>query len=418
MQRGVLIVSALLALGAIAYLASRPTPIVQPAVTAPTASVAVVMPTAGQLFGPDQVASDPNSSTSGPGEWLMEGSNPARSRQTTATVLLPLKQSGEIGIPGADENGSPPVIARGMIVTETGDHLRAFDLVSGQQRWIYPESGSYISPAIAGERVFFRAESGNKGEVIALDLQSGNKLWSFTPKRLSSQANGYYGGHLTSPVVVDGVLFVGAGKEVYALDAATGKQRWEFAAQDWITSSVTVAGDQVFITDFRYAYAISRASGKLHWSAPIETAFSFSMIATSKTLLVTSGAKLLALDTLTGQQRWVLDVPGQNLIPAAADEQRAYVKSTETLMALDLASGKELWRFKDVNFVSLPVISGGQIFLIHGLQASTVLVALDAISGTSAWQLPVDKLATTAPVIAGRSMYIRTLDGRILAFSS
>jgi outer membrane protein assembly factor BamB len=418
MRRGVLIVSALLALGAILYLGSQPTATVQPSVVNQPESAPVAVPVAGEVFGPGQADTDSNTSASGPGEWLMEGSNPARNRQTSATVALPLKQSGVIGIPGADENASPPVIARGMLLTETSKQLRAFDLASGQQRWTYNEPGSYVSPAIAGDRVFFRAESDNKGEIIALDLQSGSKLWGFTPKRISSEANGYYGGHLTAPVIVDGVVFVGAGKEVYALDAATGLVKWEFDTQDYITSSPAVDGGQVYITDFQFAYAIDQIEGTLRWASPVETGFSFSIIATSNTVLVTSGAKLLALATADGKQQWVLDAPGQNLIPAAADEQRAYVKSTATLIALDLVSGQELWRVKDNNFISLPVLSRGQIFFIQGMQASTQLIALDATTGTNIWQQPVEKLATTAPVIAGRAMYIRTLDGRILAFSS
>jgi outer membrane protein assembly factor BamB len=117
-------------------------------------------------------------------------------------------------------------------------------------------------------------------------------------------------------------------------------------------------------------------------------------------------------------QRWQLEISGQTLIPAAADGQRAYIKSTETLYVLDLASGTELWRFHDTNFVSLPVLAGGQVFLISGMGGNTTLTALDAASGKNAWQQAVQKLSTTAPVIAGRAIYVRTTDGRILAFAS
>ncbi|MDZ4717524.1 MAG: PQQ-binding-like beta-propeller repeat protein [Roseiflexaceae bacterium] len=418
MQRSVLVISVIVIIGAIAYMATRPVaaPAATPnGVSVPTAAVALDQST---VFGPTQADSGPATSTSSPGDWMMEGSNPARTRTTPAILNIPLNQRREIGIAGTDENASPPVITRGMLLTETSKNLRAFDLATGQQRWVFSEVGSYISPAVAGERVFIRAEADNKGQLYALNLRTGQKLWSFTPRRISSSVNNYYGGHLTSPVIISDVVFVGAGKEVYALDAATGATRWEFAAQDYITSSPAIANGQIYISDFRYVYAIDQQKGTLRWSFPIETAFSFSSVAADKTLLIASGKKLIALDSATGMQRWQLEIAGQSLIPAGADATRAYVKSTETLIALDLATGKELWRFHDLNYVSLPVLSGQHVYVVSGAGVDTVISALDVENGTSIWKQPVQKLANTAPVIAGGAIYVRTNDGRILAFSS
>lgn len=417
MQRSVLVISVILIIGAIAYMATRPVAL-QAIPDAAVLSTPLVMVDELAPFGPTQADSGPATSISNPGEWMMEGSNPARTRMTPALLTTPLNQRREIGIPGAEESGSPPVIGRGILLTETTKNLRAFDLNTGQQRWVFAETGSYISPAIAGDRVFIRAEADNKGQVYALDLRNGQQLWSFTPRRVSSAANNYYGGHITSPVIVDGVVFIGAGKEVYALDAATGATRWEFAAQDYITSSATIADGQLYITDFRYVYAIDQQKGTLRWSFPIDTAFSFSTVAADKTLLITSGNKLIALDSTKGILRWQHEITGQTLIPAGADAKRAYVKSTETLLALDLATGKELWRFQDINYVSLPALAGKQVYIVSGAGADTSISALDAESGLSTWNQRVKLLANTAPIIAGGAIYVRTNDGRILAFSS
>jgi outer membrane protein assembly factor BamB len=429
MQRSVLVISVIVIIGAIAFFATRPvttttaTPNLASVPATVVAGVGADAPADSQVipgnaFGPTQAEGDPATSSSGLGDWLMEGSNPARTRMTPALLNIPLSQQREIGIASVDESASPPVISRGMLLTETSKNLRAFDLATGQQRWIFSEVGSYISPAVAGDRVFIRAEADNKGQVYAINLRSGQKLWSFIPRRFSSAANNYYGGHLTSPVIVNDIVFVGAGKEVYALDAATGATRWEFAAQDYITSSPAIADGQVYISDFRYVYAIDQQKGTLRWSFPIETAFSFSSVAADKTLLITSGKKLIALDSANGSQRWQLEIAGQSLIPAGADAKRAYVKSTETLIALDLATGQELWRFHDINYVSLPALSGQQVYIVSGAGVDTSISALDATSGTSIWKQPVQKLANTAPVIAGGAIYVRTNDGRILAFSS
>jgi outer membrane protein assembly factor BamB len=416
MQRGVLVVSVIVIIGTLAYLATRPIPAPQGS-TPNSVQIGVAAPTT-HAFGPTFAESDPKTSTSSPGNWVMEGSNPARTRVTSAILTLPLDQQRAIGISDADESASPPVISQGILLSESSYNLRAFDLATGQQRWVFAEPGTYVSPAVAGERVFIRSESDNKGKIYALELKTGAKIWEFTPKRISAASNGYYGGHLTSPVVVDGVVFVGAGKEVYALDAATGQQRWMFSLQDYITCSATVAHGQVYISDFRYVYAIDQQSGTLRWSFPVQTAFSFSAVASDASVLVTNGDNLTALDTATGKKQWELSIPGEVLIPAAADNSRAYVKSTQSLYAIDLSTGKELWRYRDDEYVSLPVVAGNHLVIISGMGANTAINALATDTGASVWRKPTSKLSTSAPVIAGQTMYIRATDGRVFAFSS
>jgi hypothetical protein len=428
-----LIVAVALGLAVVAYLALRPQPSVlpAPASTRPTA-VAQVVPLAvkptpstssGQgaavlapanvpaVFGPQLLTS-----TSGPEDWAMEGNNPSRTRSTEAQLALPLSQQREVKLTADTGEGSPPTIARGTMLVESEHILRAFDLRDGTQRWSFPLRGIYVSPAVAGKYVFIRSESDNKGQMLALDIDSGKTLWAFTPKRLSSKSNSYFGGHLTSPVVVDGTVFVGAGKEVYALDAATGAVRWEFDAKEYISSSATVADGRVYISDFDAFYAIDQKTGAQIWSHPTTMTLYFAPVIGMQTVLLSSGGQLVALDTVSGRQRWTTSLPGEDVIPSAVQGSRAFVKSTSTLYALDLASGKQLWQVHDLNYISLPAVAGDQVFVISGSGASTSLLALDAGTGHSTWTMPVKSLATTAPVIAGQSLYVRTTDGRVLGF--
>jgi outer membrane protein assembly factor BamB len=420
-QQRRLIAAVLVALAAMAYVAWRPQagPVV-PA-NAPAAAVAPAPALNATVAQPDRVF-DPArldrsmTSASGPGDWAMEGYDPGRTRTIAAEVVLPLTQRREVRVADDAGYGSPPAIARGMMLVESKDQLHAFDLRSGTQRWAIPQPGAYISPAIAGNRAFIRAETGNKGQILALDLASGKQIWGFTPKRLSSVRNSYFGGHLTSPVVVEGMVFIGAGKEVYALDAKTGTVLWEFAAQDYITSSASIAGGRLYISDFTHFYALDQHNGTLLWSYPTTTSIYFSAVAAGETVLVSNGEDLIALDAASGMQRWSVRIPGEVLIPAAIRGSQALIKSTSTLYALDMASGKELWRFHDTNYVSLPAVAGNMVFVIRGLGPDTAITVLDIATGRSTWQQPVASLATTAPVIAGQALYVRTTDGRVLGF--
>jgi outer membrane protein assembly factor BamB len=413
-----LVVAVVLGVFIVTYLALRPqrnasptSVSTQPAALVREASKPTAAAQAPVVFGPQLLTS-----TSGPEDWAMEGNNPSRTRSTDAQLALPLSQQREVKLSADKGDGSPLTIARGTMLVESEHLLRAFDMRDGKLRWEFPLRGIYVSPAIAGKYVFIRSESDNKGQMLALDIDSGKTLWAFTPKRLSSASNSYFGGHLTSPVAVDGTVFVGAGKEVYALDAATGAVRWEFAAKEYISSSATAADGRIYISDFNSLYAIDQKTGAQVWSHPTTMTFYFAPVIGGQTALIASGSQLIALDTASGQQRWASNLPGESAIPTAVQGARAFAKSTATLYALDLASGKLLWQVHDTNDISLPAVAGEQVFVISGMGASTSLTAIDASTGRNTWNLPVKSLATTAPVIAGQSLYVRTTDGRVLGF--
>ncbi len=413
-QRSVWMIAVIALLGAIGYVALRPPsqpPPVSP-LSAPTAvsnvNVPVVPDNPVVPFNPVPITPD------GVGDWAMEGLNPARTRAVETPIAPPLDQQRVVVAAAFEEGVSPPVIARGLMLLETKDALSAIDLRTGRQRWAYRQKGTYISPAVAGDTVYFRAEQANQGRLMALELSSGRQRWAFIPKRLSSSTNSYFGGHLTSPVVVDGVVYVGAGKELYALDAVTGKVRWEFSAQDFVTSSAAVDDGRVFISDFSYFYAIDQHSGALIWSYPAYSAIYFSSVATGDMVLISSGQSLIALDAGDGAKRWEKNVTGTSLIPAGAQGDIVFVKTTNTLFALDRTSGRELWSFRDANYVSLPALTQQYAFVINGMGASAAVEAIDITTGASIWSQPVPRLATTAPVIAGRAIYVRTTDGRVI----
>jgi alcohol dehydrogenase (cytochrome c) len=79
-----------------------------------------------------------------------------------------------------------------------------------------------------------------------------------------------------TPVVVDGVMYVSAANDLYALDAGSGRQIWNYrrprtrglagVAARGVNRGVAVSGDRVFMsTDHAHLIALNRASGALVW---------------------------------------------------------------------------------------------------------------------------------------------------------
>jgi alcohol dehydrogenase (cytochrome c) len=80
----------------------------------------------------------------------------------------------------------------------------------------------------------------------------------------------------TTPVVVDGVMYVTSVNEAYALDARSGREIWHYSrprtqglagdAASGINRGVAVLGDRVFmVTDHAHLIALHRLTGQLLW---------------------------------------------------------------------------------------------------------------------------------------------------------
>jgi outer membrane protein assembly factor BamB len=354
------------------------------------------------------------SSASGATDWSMEGANPARTRAREQGVALPLARQRAIRITGDEGVGSPVAITQNMMLVESNDYLRAIDIRSGKQRWSFEQIGSYISPAVAGKTVYLRAEANNQGEVIALDLQSGERLWAFKPRRLSSIGASYWGGHISSPVVVDDMLFVGAGKEVYALDPATGAVRWEYTGAEYVASSPAIADGVVYISDAKGLLAIDQGTGALKWSVPTAFSVYFAPVVADGIIVFTDGTSVRAVRAADGSDVWASTIEAETLIPGGVQGSTLYIKSTTAIHALDLATGVERWKYSDPNFISFPAIAGNSVFAVVGATSQTSIVVLDATTGDRVQQQAYPTLTTAAPVIAGQTLYVRTTDGRIV----
>jgi outer membrane protein assembly factor BamB len=211
---------------------------------------------------------------------------------------------------------------------------------------------------------------------------------------------------------------VGAAQSFYALDTQTGKEIWHYSTPEPVASSATLAGDLVYFTDFATLYALDLKTGEERWHFDHKDLASvFAPIIIDEQVLMTSKNVAFTLNRTTGELIWSKALEAETLIPSAAAGERVYVKSTTALYALDRATGELDWSYQGRDFISLPALTGTQLYIITRVGGKSQLRALNLADGQEIWQVENTRLSNAAPVVAGGQVYVRTVDGSVLSYN-
>jgi outer membrane protein assembly factor BamB len=177
---------------------------------------------------------------------------------------------------------------------------------------------------------------------------------------------------LSSPAIADGVVYIGSDdKNLYAVDAATGKEKWKFATGGIVRSSPAVVDGTVYFGSYDGVfYAVDAAGGKLKWK------------------FETGGERHFEAKGLHGSKprtQTMADVWDFFLSSPAIDKGVVYFGSGDgNFYALDAAAGSLKWKFATQNVVhSSPALSDGVVYFGSW---DTNLYALDAATGELKWK--------------------------------
>ncbi|MCC8998166.1 MAG: PQQ-binding-like beta-propeller repeat protein [Candidatus Contendobacter sp.] len=146
-----------------------------------------------------------------------------------------------------------PIVVNGIAYAGSWNrHLRAFDAQTGELRWDFKDgSWGTWSPVVVDGIAY----AGSKdGHLRAFDAKTGELRWD-------SQA----WGESSTPVVMDGIVYVSSSRRLRAYDAKTGKLRWDFQARDEIHTPVVVDGIAYAGSKSGHLRAFDAKTGALRW---------------------------------------------------------------------------------------------------------------------------------------------------------
>lgn len=266
----------------------------------------------------------------------------------------------------------------------------------------------FFNPVVADGAVHVASQDDN---VYAIDAATGTERW-----RHSNDVSEEDLGRKCTPAVVDGVVFSeGSGGYLYAVDATSGRRRWLIRTRlGPYPAAPTVVDDTVYVADGR-TLAVDATNGSLRWEW--ERGDPGLAVADGTVFTTDNDDRAFdALDAATGERLWTVDV--HTHIPTVVDG--TVLASTRTtpetdqrnrLYAFAAADGTVRWEVDLPGPAShSPAVASGTAFL--GAAGGT-LFALDVRDGQELWRYdPVDAAGIPAPpAVAGGHVYYGDGDG-------
>lgn len=268
---------------------------------------------------------------------------------------------GLLGIPTRSDDLPPDstlveIADSEMLIVTATDQLYLYDLGTGRIVWGFQENQSLrFAPVIAGDKAILMngTSQGDRGEVLAIDLNSGEAIWSGkTPI-----VEGYtYPISSAAVAVTDGAVIVNGFGWFYAFDIESGEKCWDTESSKYGLASQfnipSTNGEVVLFEAEGDLYSLSVSDGDILWQTSGFKPFSNIAISSDSAVSVGDEGELVSVDLSDGEVQWSrtdFDYSYAELL--IADNVVYATTDSGELNALELDTGKVIWTMEvgDVN---------------------------------------------------------------------
>jgi outer membrane protein assembly factor BamB len=325
-----------------------------------------------------------------------------------------------------------------VFVGDDAGTLHAIDATTGRPRWtLRVVSAVRTRPVIHDGRIYLHADN---GRLYCIEAATGEEQWRATLEaapivRLPvDDPKTRFDRYGSDPLVAGDRIYVGThdGK-VIALERATGKPVWSFAAGDAVLAAPAIADGRVFFGSYdRHVYALDSKSGREIWKhdtgAPV---VSTPAIDAGRVVVGSRSYDLLGLDAATGAVAWKRYIwfSWIESSPRVRDGI-AYMGSSDSarVFAYGTASGERLWATDVGGWAwDQPAVTAERVIIgtvgnaKQGHQRGGI-IALERATGRPVWQFPATPTDrgeygfASSPAAEGDIVFVAGLDGRVYAF--
>ena len=387
------------------------------------------------------------------GEWTGPRSGPTRTGTTDGRGPTPYPAlDWRMDLNGGMYNVEPVVADETLYVAVTTDsddaesegYVRAVDVETGDRQWQRSDVPAQKTPAVDGERVYFATRlhgtpDAGEGGFYALDADTGQTEWDRTDHAVWSP-----------PVVTDDLVFTSNRDGTFAFDCETGRTVWRADGVDGMSDEVgdalAVGDDTVFRSD---GVALDADDGSVKWRVPAENGTLGNPAVQEETAYYVRTERLVGDDDRVtvearsvddGTVEWTREygdngwdgrfaVTDDHVILPDSNDDGAVATDGSVVTALDAATGTTAWRTAIAGaFDSSPVVGDGTVYVggqyVPGSTASTgraLVHAIDVETGDRQWTYlldstgletsPEDPPTAGTPVVADGKLFVATYPG-------
>lgn len=340
---------------------------------------------------------------------------------------------------GGQVYASPVVADSVAYIGTTGGVLNAVKVSDGTIAWTFATGGPiHGAAAIDGDALYVVSDAGFLHRLARSD---GKERWRYdlgdraTPRTLPHPSAGDWDWQGPSPLVADGVVYVGAGDGgFHAVDAASGARRWRFAAKAKIRTGAALAGARVvFGSADHFVYALERADGREAWrfdsKAEIDGA---PLVHDGHVFVGNRGPGLYSLAAASGQEEWRLFFWGSWVESTPViDDGALYIGSSDLghVSAIDPANGHVRWRGNAWGWTfGTPLLTADRVYAgaaggtPYFIRHDAGFVSFDRRSGKLLTRWPLADGGghqwgiAGSPVRSGDLAIVATIEGSLYAF--
>ena len=302
----------------------------------------------------------------------------------------------------------------------SGPNVFAIDGTTGKPLWSFPTQGLIaIPPTVGPTQVFVASDVGNTHFMRAIDAKSGALIWKYTRDQPPECMCSY------QSTLADGLLFAQTdGHSLYAFapnGSAPSKRLWSFDGDGaLLTKPVSAAGVVVVGSSDRQVYGLDAKTGKTLWTGTTGYAFTADPVITGSVVVIgDQGGNIDGFDLKTGKSLWNVGTNGAIDDAAVTEGHIAYVVSEDhNLYALNITNGQTVWQYKMDDYAEHPPILLGDLVVVDNRAGQ--LIGLDAAKGSLVWQTDLDGTPFSPPLAwqDGKAVVLKIGDHKIGAFDT